>query len=116
MSKLYDVILSECSLKEFNKATFFEKRVYNDIKIYIDEKDPLRLSRFYSEKYVKWNDMYHKVELPKALDTDVLSNCTNLKNFISKFGERVMLIYNYILLEKRVLFIGNKQSKSIMAG
>lgn len=115
MSKLYDTINAECVVKDFNRSTYFEKRVYNDIKVYLDDTNTTKLGRFYSEKYVKWNSAFQKIELPKTLDTDVVSSANNLKNFIMKFGERIMLIFNYIFLEKRVMFIGNKHSANLMS-
>jgi len=115
MAKLYNLINAEWIVDDFNKATFFEKRVYNDIKVYLDDKNPKKIGRFYSEKYVKWNKAYQKIEMCKTIDSDNLSNWTNLKNFILKFGERVMLIFNYIFLEKRVMFIGNKHSSKVMS-
>jgi hypothetical protein len=115
MAELFKQINTECIISEFNKSTFFEKRVYNDIKIYVDDNDLTKLGHFYYEKYVKWNGSYTKIELPKALDCDKVSDFTNLKSFILKLGHRVMVIYNYILFEKRVMFIGNKHSANVMS-
>ena len=115
MAELFKLINSECLMEDFNKANFFEKRVYNDINVYCDDQKRDQLSHFYYEKYIKWNKSYIKVELPKALDTDKVSDCTNLKSFILKFGERVMIIFNHIFLEKRVMFIGNKHSSKVMS-
>jgi hypothetical protein len=115
MEKLFDTINTEWIVSEFNKATFFEKRVYNDMKVYLDDKNPTKLGRFFSEKWVKWNKTIQKIELSKTLDPDSVSKWTNLKNFILKFGDRVMLIFNYIFLEKRVMFIGNKHSSNLMS-
>jgi hypothetical protein len=115
MAELFKQINSECIIDDFNKSTFFEKRVYNDIKIYVDDDDHNKLGHFYYEKYVKWDGSYTKIELPKALDPDKVSDCTNLKSFILKLGQRVMVIFNYILMEKRVMFIGNKHSANVMS-
>ncbi|CAI2362455.1 unnamed protein product [Moneuplotes crassus] len=115
MGELYQRINEECNISRFNKANFFEKRVYNDIRAYCDDKNRSKLSSFYYSKNIEWNGSSVRVKLPKALDCDKLSNCTNLKSFVLKFGERVMLIFNNILLEKRVMFIGNKHSSKVMS-
>ena len=46
MAKLYNLINAEWIVDDFNKATFFEKRVYNDIKVYLDDKNPKKIGRF----------------------------------------------------------------------
>ena len=115
MSRLFSTINQEWIVKDFNRATFFEKRVFNDIRVYLNDDDKIKTDSFYNEKLIKWSGSYQKIELPKSLDTDHVSSSNSLKNFILKFGERVMLIFDHIFLEKRVIFIGNKQSPNIMS-
>lgn len=68
MTELYTKINDNCIISDFNKANFFEKRVYNDINAYCDDDQRNKYSQFYYEQYINWNGNDIKVELPKALD------------------------------------------------
>lgn len=99
MSQLYTRINNDYDVNELYKYNIFERCFYAD-------NDETKVSMDTDENYTP------------SLSPDTassLSGASSLREFIIKFGEKVMLIFNYILLEKRVLFIGNKQSANVMA-
>jgi hypothetical protein len=65
------------------------------------------------DSYKKSVQLY-KVTLPKAMDVDEFGT-PNLKEFILKFEERVMVIFDAILQENRVLFTGTTQQAKTIA-
>jgi hypothetical protein len=96
----------EIKYNEFSYSSEYEKKIIKNLYNSTPEKLYYQIKFNFEEK-----DFF--IELPLYLDDDEISDDkVSIKKLIQKFKEKIILIYNYILNGKRVLFIGYNQKAS----
>lgn len=88
MSKLFETLNSEYDVKALSQFNTFEKRVYNDIKDYSV------ISEDHSEHAsILSSDIGNYV----ITEPEEIADSNSLRDFIMKFGDKVMIIFNYVI-------------------
>ena len=82
-------------------SDFMQRKIYKLIGK--NFSGPRGDTSIYKTVEVKYCGNTQKVCVPQILSPDDLAT-TSIKRFIKKFGERVMMIYDAVLSEKRIIF------------